>query len=711
MRLKGLRVNGFRAFGRAQDFDLDADAIVVVGANGQGKTSLFDAILWGLAGTLPRLQDPKSVISIWSDSGEARVELELRQESGDTITIARSFDGSEPQLRLQEGTDVLRGREAETRLLRLVWPESLAASDPLEALCAAVQRAVYLQQDRVTEFIDASSESDRFTAISELVGAGRITELQLALERSRTAWSTATNTEERQLEELRERERALEEQRLSLDAAVRDTIGIDAVRWRAWWSAVHDLLGAGQAPEPEANEAPTALDAAVKQLQMLQGGQRRREESVRALLEDLRGLPPRPEVDEPTLRARIEEAERNLVAAREALVAAQKTAAEIRRAQVEATEARQQLQAFAELALRHLGERCPVCEQLYDEPAARARLEAIVRGGDAPAPTRELPDIGSLAKAVEERERAVSAAQQSFRQATQEVRAWQALQSEIDERLKGLDVTASAGGSDAVEELARVTNESAEVREKAERLVGDGERFALDLAQVGQEARLREVEAELAAVREELQRRVEELRLRQETKDIAEQVLAGLRDATADVVEAELSRIEPLLQRIYAAADPHPAFRAARLLSRMSRGRGRIAARVIDPVSNLTSEAPGSLLSSSQLNVLAVSVFLSLNLGMSSLPLESAILDDPLQSLDDLNLLGLIDVLRRTRERRQLLVSTHDARFGGLLGRKLRPIREGQRTLLIELEGWGRTGPLVRQTEITRDFEPLRIAA
>jgi hypothetical protein len=41
-------------------------------------------------------------------------------------------------------------------------------------------------------------------------------------------------------------------------------------------------------------------------------------------------------------------------------------------------------------------------------------------------------------------------------------------------------------------------------------------------------------------------------------------------------------------------------------------------------------------------------------------PLESAILDDPLSSLDDINLLGLIDLLRRTKDQRQLFVSTHE---------------------------------------------------
>jgi DNA repair exonuclease SbcCD ATPase subunit len=111
------------------------------------------------------------------------------------------------------------------------------------------------------------------------------------------------------------------------------------------------------------------------------------------------------------------------------------------------------------------------------------------------------------------------------------------------------------------------------------------------------------------------------------------------------------------------------------------------------------------------MNALAVCMFLSLNLGVSIPPLESAILDDPLQSLDDINLLGLIDLLRRTKDKRQLLVSTHDVRFGNLLARKLRPGSSEQRTVVIELNGWSRTGPIVTTRDVGCDPAPYRLMA
>ena len=88
-----------------------------------------------------------------------------------------------------------------------------------------------------------------------------------------------------------------------------------------------------------------------------------------------------------------------------------------------------------------------------------------------------------------------------------------------------------------------------------------------------------------------------------------------------------------------------------------------------------------------------------------------AILDDPLQSLDDINLLGLLDLLRRTKDSRQLLVSTHSERLGNLIARKLRPSNSEQRTTVIELSGWSREGPTVKQRDVKADPAPLRLAA
>jgi DNA repair exonuclease SbcCD ATPase subunit len=117
------------------------------------------------------------------------------------------------------------------------------------------------------------------------------------------------------------------------------------------------------------------------------------------------------------------------------------------------------------------------------------------------------------------------------------------------------------------------------------------------------------------------------------------------------------------------------------------------------------------VLSSSQLNVLAVSIYLALNLAIPTLPLQVIALDDPLQSLDTLNLLGLADLLRRIKATRQVLVSTHDERLANLLVRKLRPVSAGERTIQLSLVGWTSAGPSVDQRDVPPDTGPLRLIA
>ncbi|MFL5867508.1 MAG: hypothetical protein ACJ766_10470, partial [Thermoleophilaceae bacterium] len=99
-----------------------------------------------------------------------------------------------------------------------------------------------------------------------------------------------------------------------------------------------------------------------------------------------------------------------------------------------------------------------------------------------------------------------------------------------------------------------------------------------------------------------------------------------------------------------------------------------------------------------QLNIVALSYFLGLALKAREGALPFIALDDPLQTMDDLGVLGFADLCRRLREHRQLILTTHDRRFASLLQRKLAPREASASTLLHEFEGWTREGPQVEST-------------
>ena len=701
---------GFRAFSGSTRFDLDGDVVLVVGVNGQGKTSLFDAIHWAFTGEISRLNQPGSVVSLYSDSGEARVEVTVVSDDGRSLKVTRHSDGQADNLLLKEGGDVFRGKDAESALLRFLWPEGLATNDSQAALRSALERGVYLQQDVLTDFLTADTDQQRFNSISELIGTGLATELQAALERSRNAWSRVTNQ--------RKSEVAEAEERLSrLAAHLRDLLAAEpsvtpsSDDWGAWWTHVGNLgVSDARASGVNSPDAQRAVDIAMAELRSIRLARERRVEQLRDLAEALRKLPSTT-FDIDKLRNAAEATDQALKTAQQALTEAEGKAAEARRRQLETRSEWQELRVLATVALRHLGERCPICEQAYDREATSDRLNDLLRSTVGASDEQvTMPNLADMASHVEAMERAAAASTAALQGALREERIRTDGRARIRASLAehAIDVPLESEPEMAIEIALR---EHMRYLQNLSVATENGEALALSLAGAGQLARRLEIEEEVRQVEENLAATRGEVESRQTTGELASSIIESLRDASSDLVARELGRLEPLLQRIYATADPHPEFRVVRLLSRMSRGRGRVFAEVEDSLHDHKSDAPSVVLSSSQMNVLAVSVFLALNLGVPTLPLRVAILDDPLQSLDDLNLLGLIDLLKRIRERRQLLLSTHDSRFASLLERKLRPVADSQRTIVVELSGWNSEGPVVTQRDVNHDPVPIRIAA
>ena len=710
MQIRSVDIRGFRAFSGRYQIDLDGDIVLVIGVNGQGKTSLFDAIHWAITGEISRLNQPDSVVSLYSPSGEARVHVTLASDDGRLLEVTRHSDGEKDNLLVSEGDETFRDQVAEQELLSRLWPAGLAAGESRAALRSVLERGVYLQQDVITDFLTADTARDRFSAISELIGAGRTTEFQSALERSRRAWTRVTTQRSLEMDEKEQRLSRLQGQLQGLGDAT-SAIGPSVDELTAWWTQVR-RLGASSVGVPnfESSETPSVIDAAMAELRSLRlsfGRRRERLQELALMLQDL----PSVEVDLDVLRGEVEEASQALEAARRTLDEAQEDVAETRRRQLETRSKEEDLRVFAEITLRHLGETCPVCLQTYDIDSTRERLESLL--GDAPqsvvSPVGELGLIGLL-KDVQVMEERASTATAALQNAQRQERMW----AENQERTR-------AGLAELAIEIPERGSASRAIESALEKNTGDleilsevgkrGEALALSLARAGHLARQAELQIEVQQARRDLSNIRDEIAARQETGELVSGMIEGLRDASSELVERELVRLEPLLRRIYATADPHPEFRIVKLLSRMYRGSGRVLAEVEDPLQGHRSEDPEAYLSSSQMNVLAVSVFLALNLGIPTLPLQVAILDDPLQSLDDLNLLGLIDLLKRMRERRQLMVSTHDSRFASLLERKLRPVSEAQRTILVQLKGWSSEGPTVTQRDVNADLVPIRIAA
>ena len=68
-------------------------------------------------------------------------------------------------------------------------------------------------------------------------------------------------------------------------------------------------------------------------------------------------------------------------------------------------------------------------------------------------------------------------------------------------------------------------------------------------------------------------------------------------------------------------------------------------------------------MSSGQLAAVSLAFLLCMNQVYAKQALPILLIDDPIQTIDDVNMVGLVDILRYEFEDRQIFISTHEQKF------------------------------------------------
>jgi DNA repair exonuclease SbcCD ATPase subunit len=379
--------------------------------------------------------------------------------------------------------------------------------------------------------------------------------------------------------------------------------------------------------------------------------------------------------------------------------------AEVEQARIRHEAAEERSTQFAELATRALpllGDRCPVCDQTISAETVKVHLAELVAEGGA-----DLPELALALRRAESR----------LSELTNEVSVARAKHSELEARLAAANEAQEARAqwreacrslassdivsSDQLEGIAQGNPDMlSELRAALDRLAGISDELAavLGTTGLGEEVerqrdrveRLREAEMELKDRAAVASREAEEAK-----------TLAGAATrAVAGVTAERFATLQPLVDDIFSRLDPHPAFTVMGFELGVAYRSGIADPYVSDPESGVTAD-PLLVLSSSQANVAALTYFLALSWSADRKALPFLLLDDPLQSMDDVNALGFADLCRHLRRRRQLIVSTHDHRLAGLLERKLVSRGADQGTRVLRFTGWTRNGPVIEPGEIS----------
>lgn len=725
MRIKAIAISGFGGISDEVKIDLDADVVIIVGANGHGKTTICNAISWVLSGSSPATQDPRN---LYSKSGACSVEL-ATDLNGQEITITRSLDNpdeTDPKklrwpLRVFTDESVLLGVDAEVWLRHhLAGTET---SEDFNLLAESFVDSIYLKQESLREFLTGREDSERFDAIASMVGAGRLRGFTDSLESHKRAWVRTVNQSDSALEGFRGRAESLASSLsvLNSDIARADTPEVQG-RWSRWVDDVRAMdlgelpeLGEWSLIEQNLTEMRSALIRARSDVEQ--------NEAVLLATQAELSIPLPPAPDEDSFEA----LSRQITEYSEAKISADAEVQSFRASLSQAESLlrqseslREDLATMAGILLRHISDSCSACGQSVEEDSYRIRLESLLA---------ESQDTNLRANANLQRERLADAEERSreafasliaLTSQERELRerrvAALAAQQHRENRLREVVATLphdeNTGLPDLSSGLDLIGRQLEKILSRKERLVRTAEAgrdFEAAASLEASKSRRDRISAEMADLGSSLAEKEQDIAARRHTNEIASTLLEAVKKDAETFVAERLRLLHPLLNQVYAAIDPHPTFRSVEIETRQFRGKHRLTPVLRDEEVHVEVADPGETLSTSQANALAVSLFLSFNLGFAPTHVKTLILDDPLQNLDDVHLLGLVDLLRKILPHRQLIITTHDQAFAALLARKLRPVTERSRTTYVRFTKWDRNGPGIEQWDVPKETSPLKL--
>ena len=145
-----------------------------------------------------------------------------------------------------------------------------------------------------------------------------------------------------------------------------------------------------------------------------------------------------------------------------------------------------------------------------------------------------------------------------------------------------------------------------------------------------------------------------------------------------------------LINDIYKRIDPHPDFKNVEFKADFGSDNPRLDVFVSDKKQE-KSLIPNLYFSSAQINILSLSIFLAS--ALNSKEYDCILIDDPIQSMDSINVLSTIDLFRSiiVNQNKQIILSTHDENFHNLLKKKIP--KELFKSKFLELESFGKVKP------------------
>ena len=131
-----------------------------------------------------------------------------------------------------------------------------------------------------------------------------------------------------------------------------------------------------------------------------------------------------------------------------------------------------------------------------------------------------------------------------------------------------------------------------------------------------------------------------------------------------------------LINMLYNTIDPHPCYKKVRFECDFNQKRPRLHVIMESIKDGSDKIVPNLYLSTAQINILSFCIFMAKAMFAKTddgKSLDCIFVDDPIQALDDINILSMIDLLRNIAFtlNKQIVITTHDYNFFNLLQKKM----------------------------------------
>jgi DNA repair exonuclease SbcCD ATPase subunit len=665
MIISRIELAGFRGIREPVIIDLPSGFVVITGRNGSGKSSICDAIEFGLTGQFPGDTAAKEKGESWKDYIWWRgAGVAIKRYV--SITFSR---GNETSRFMRQWNAPGKEEGAEK-----LYDAATSPANPLQELC----RTSINRDDTIGQLSLELPETERFAFVRGALGTTnlavlemRVADLQKLLEARKRAASDAYE-------------------------AARAKVADVAVALSGAKAQAAKIEGAAEAEQVLRSE--TSLTSAP----LGQVVQRAREAITRLLLEQ-RSLQDSAQrwATLQSRRADTQSAESvaKLTALRGALdevtgelAALQKRGNELH-AELKAVQGRSPF--WSSLAELHqhgsrigLQEgRCPLCNSELSEASYRSHLDTVRRVIDEnSARLRAL-----VARRTELRNREVKLQQKADglnRQVTETNRAVTSLQ---DEESAILTQAHQVAGSDAGEltggSLARLAKEREALSLRLQKSLATVEALRM-VDRVASLEREREAASAAADLAEK------ELRRHETAVDKATKSLAAVRRTSGEIVDERLAELSPLFREMYARLRPHPEWQK---VDYHVRGDVRrfLSLRVGDSLN------PRFVFSSGQRRAAGLAFLLSVHLARPWSRMRTLVLDDPVQHIDDFRALHFVEVLTAMRKAgRQIVCTIEDESLADLLCRRLRALDAEGGVKITMAYGSGKGARIIRTERI-----------